>query len=135
MCVQVFQVIQKSRALYIQANNCVEEKEWRTILTRICHFNLCRIHTYHPAAFLKGHWLWSVQLPPLELVWLLACVCLLCVLCTSGFPPPQIQRILSLHVGFWGLQQLTTFDLGFPAVSVYLPCLRSARHVATWSRA
>lgn len=53
----VFQVIQKSRALYIQANNCVEEKEWRTILTRICHFNLCRIHTYHPAAFLKGHWL------------------------------------------------------------------------------
>lgn len=53
----VFQVIQKCRALYIQANNCVEEKEWRTILTRICHFNLCRIHTYHPAAFLKGHWL------------------------------------------------------------------------------
>ncbi|KAG0416969.1 hypothetical protein HPB47_005995, partial [Ixodes persulcatus] len=55
----VFQVIQKCRALYIQANNCVEEKEWRTILTRICHFNLCRIHTYHPAAFLKGHWLCS----------------------------------------------------------------------------
>uniref|UniRef100_A0A2R5LNX0 Putative ras gtpase-activating protein n=1 Tax=Ornithodoros turicata TaxID=34597 RepID=A0A2R5LNX0_9ACAR len=53
----VFQVIQRSRNLYIQANNCVEEKEWMTILNRICYFNRCRIRTYHPAAFLKGHWL------------------------------------------------------------------------------
>ncbi|KAF3429596.1 hypothetical protein E2986_06953 [Frieseomelitta varia] len=36
----MFQIIQSQRALYIQAGNCVEEKEWIDILTKICHTNM-----------------------------------------------------------------------------------------------
>ncbi|XP_023236905.1 ras GTPase-activating protein 3-like [Centruroides sculpturatus] len=54
----MFQVIQPNRrVLYIQANNCVEEKEWIDILTKICQSNLNRLTEYHPAAFINGHWL------------------------------------------------------------------------------
>lgn len=53
----MFQVIQPTRALYIQANNCVEEKEWIDILTKVCHSNNNRLKEYHPAAYINGHWL------------------------------------------------------------------------------
>ncbi|XP_046555500.1 ras GTPase-activating protein 3-like [Haliotis rubra] len=53
----MFQVVQPSRALYIQANNCVEEKEWLDILTKVCNTNKNRLNVYHPAAFINGHWL------------------------------------------------------------------------------
>ncbi|KAB0403197.1 hypothetical protein E2I00_015017 [Balaenoptera physalus] len=33
----MFQVIQPERALYIQANNCVEAKAWIDILTKLVH--------------------------------------------------------------------------------------------------
>ncbi|XP_022102005.1 ras GTPase-activating protein 3-like isoform X1 [Acanthaster planci] len=53
----MFQVVQPERALYIQANNCVEEKEWLDILFNICKTNKNRLHYYHPAAFKNGHWI------------------------------------------------------------------------------
>ncbi|XP_076324163.1 ras GTPase activating protein 1 [Tachypleus tridentatus] len=53
----MFQVIQPERALYIQARNCVEEKEWIDILTKVCQSNKNRLREFHPAAFLNGHWL------------------------------------------------------------------------------
>ncbi|XP_048246876.1 ras GTPase-activating protein 3-like isoform X3 [Haliotis rufescens] len=53
----MFQVVQPARALYIQANNCVEEKEWLDILTKVCNTNKNRLIVYHPAAFINGHWL------------------------------------------------------------------------------
>uniref|UniRef100_T1IVH0 Ras GTPase-activating protein 3 n=1 Tax=Strigamia maritima TaxID=126957 RepID=T1IVH0_STRMM len=53
----MFQVIQSERALYIQANNCVEEKEWLDILTKICQSNKNRLKEYHPCAFIGGHWM------------------------------------------------------------------------------
>lgn len=56
----MFQIIQSQRALYIQAGNCVEEKEWIDILTKICHTNSNRLEKYHPSAYVNGHWLWYV---------------------------------------------------------------------------
>ncbi|KAM4046513.1 ras GTPase-activating protein 3 [Anomaloglossus baeobatrachus] len=53
----MFQVIQPSRTLYIQANNCVEAKDWIDILTKVSQCNQKRLTVYHPSAFLNGHWL------------------------------------------------------------------------------
>ncbi|XP_069746537.1 ras GTPase-activating protein 3 isoform X3 [Narcine bancroftii] len=53
----MFQVIQPERALYIQANNCVEAKDWIDILTKVSQCNQKRLATYHPSAYLNGHWL------------------------------------------------------------------------------
>ncbi|XP_059408278.1 ras GTPase-activating protein 3 isoform X4 [Carassius carassius] len=53
----MFQVIQPERALYIQANNCVEARDWIDILTKVSQCNRKRLSTYHPSAFLNGHWL------------------------------------------------------------------------------
>lgn len=44
--------------IHVQANNCVEEKEWIDILTKICQTNANRLSSYHPSAFINGHWLW-----------------------------------------------------------------------------
>jgi Ras GTPase-activating protein 3 len=54
----MFQIIQPERILYIQANNCVEEKEWVDLLTKMCFSNNKRLTLYHPAAFINGTWLW-----------------------------------------------------------------------------
>jgi len=54
---QMFQIVQKDRALYIQASNCVEEKEWIDILTKICQTNKNRLHEYHPSAYIGCQWL------------------------------------------------------------------------------
>ncbi|KAE9545143.1 hypothetical protein AGLY_000686 [Aphis glycines] len=53
----MFQIIQPERILYIQANNCVEEKEWVDLLTKMCFSNNKRLTLYHPAAFINGTWL------------------------------------------------------------------------------
>ncbi|GFO17598.1 ras GTPase-activating protein 3 [Plakobranchus ocellatus] len=53
----MFQVVHAQTALYIQASNCVEEKEWLDILMKICKSNKNRLKFYHPAAFVNGHWL------------------------------------------------------------------------------
>ncbi|XP_023709335.1 GTPase-activating protein isoform X3 [Cryptotermes secundus] len=53
----MFQIIQPERALYIQANNCVEEKEWIDILTKICQTNANRLERYHPSAYINGRWM------------------------------------------------------------------------------
>lgn len=54
----MFQIIQPERVLYVQANNCVEEKEWVDLLTKMCFSNSKRLTLYHPAAFINGTWLW-----------------------------------------------------------------------------
>uniref|UniRef100_A0A670J2U5 RAS p21 protein activator 3 n=1 Tax=Podarcis muralis TaxID=64176 RepID=A0A670J2U5_PODMU len=53
----MFQVIQPERVLYIQANNCVEAKDWIDILTKVSQCNKKRLAVYHPSAYLNGHWL------------------------------------------------------------------------------
>uniref|UniRef100_A0A3Q2L954 RAS p21 protein activator 3 n=1 Tax=Equus caballus TaxID=9796 RepID=A0A3Q2L954_HORSE len=53
----MFQVIQPERALYIQANNCVEAKAWIDVLTKVSQCNQKRLTVYHPSAYLNGHWL------------------------------------------------------------------------------
>lgn len=53
----MFQILLSDRALYIKANNCVEEKEWRDLLTKICQTNRNRLNDYHPSAFTGNHWL------------------------------------------------------------------------------
>ncbi|XP_041351438.1 ras GTPase-activating protein 3-like isoform X2 [Gigantopelta aegis] len=53
----MFQVIQPQHALYIQATNCVEEKQWLDILTKVCNTNKNRLQMYHPAAYMNNHWL------------------------------------------------------------------------------
>nr|KAG5708227.1 hypothetical protein BaRGS_021161 [Batillaria attramentaria] len=53
----MFQVVQQQRALYVQASNCVEEKEWLDLLTKVCKTNKNRLKVFHPGAFINGHWL------------------------------------------------------------------------------
>ncbi|KAI1285888.1 Ras GTPase-activating protein 3 [Halotydeus destructor] len=53
----MFQILQKERAVYIQASNCVEEKEWIDILNKVCMTNQNRLKEYHPAAYIGNHWL------------------------------------------------------------------------------
>uniref|UniRef100_A0A1B6DS32 PH domain-containing protein n=1 Tax=Clastoptera arizonana TaxID=38151 RepID=A0A1B6DS32_9HEMI len=53
----MFQIVQPERVLYIQANNCVEEKEWVDVLAKICRTNERRLARFHPGAFVSGHWL------------------------------------------------------------------------------
>ncbi|KAK7089995.1 hypothetical protein V1264_009860 [Littorina saxatilis] len=60
----MFQVVQQHRALYVQASNCVEEKEWLDILTKVCKSNKNRLKMYHPAAFINGHWLCCKSVDP-----------------------------------------------------------------------
>lgn len=54
----MFQIVQPERTLYVQAANCVEEKEWVDLLTKICHTNMNRLKKYHPSAFISGNWSW-----------------------------------------------------------------------------
>ncbi|KAG7273680.1 hypothetical protein CRUP_017433, partial [Coryphaenoides rupestris] len=53
----MFQVVQPERALYIQANNCVEASDWMDILSKVSQCNRRRLSTFHPSAHLHGHWL------------------------------------------------------------------------------
>ncbi|XP_066251127.1 GTPase-activating protein [Euwallacea similis] len=53
----MFQIIQPGRVLYVQAANCVDEKEWMDLLTKICQTNANRLRKYHPAAFINGEWM------------------------------------------------------------------------------
>ncbi|XP_060517698.1 GTPase-activating protein [Cylas formicarius] len=53
----MFQIVQPERALYVQAANCVEEKEWVDLLTKICQTNANRLKKYHPSAFINGEWM------------------------------------------------------------------------------
>ncbi|XP_076453641.1 ras GTPase-activating protein 3-like [Babylonia areolata] len=60
----MFQVVQQNRALYVQAGNCVEEKEWLDVLTKVCQSNKNRLKVYHPAAFINNHWLCCKAVDP-----------------------------------------------------------------------
>ncbi|KAG8270925.1 Ras GTPase-activating protein 2 [Homalodisca vitripennis] len=53
----MFQIVQPERVLYLQASNCVEEKEWVDVLAKICRTNDHRLDKYHPGAFISGHWI------------------------------------------------------------------------------
>jgi Ras GTPase-activating protein 3 len=52
----MFQIVQGERTLYVQAANCVEEKEWVDLLTKMCQTNQNRLNQYHPSAFINGKW-------------------------------------------------------------------------------
>lgn len=52
----MFQIVQAERILYLQASNCVEEKEWLDPLSKMCSSNADRLSRYHPAAYVKGSW-------------------------------------------------------------------------------
>lgn len=52
----VIQVLQPSRILYIQCNNCVEEQDWLDILRRLTVNNRIKVSTYHPEAFVANEW-------------------------------------------------------------------------------
>ncbi|KAF2359296.1 Pleckstrin domain [Trinorchestia longiramus] len=56
-CKNMFQLVQPNRTLYIQAANCVEEKEWLDLLTKVCQYNKHRLKQYHPGAYLNARWL------------------------------------------------------------------------------
>lgn len=51
-----FQIIRKDRSLYVQTTNCVEEKEWIDLLSKICHTNSKRLQNFHPCAYVNGIW-------------------------------------------------------------------------------
>uniref|UniRef100_G1TG13 PH domain-containing protein n=1 Tax=Oryctolagus cuniculus TaxID=9986 RepID=G1TG13_RABIT len=98
----MFQVIQPERALYIQANNCVEAKDWIDVLTKVSQCNQRRLTFYHPSAHLNGHWLCcratSDTAPG-------------CSPCTGGLPANiqldidgdrETERIYSLFISYMG---------------------------------
>lgn len=43
---------------FFQAMNCVEEKEWMDLLTKVCQYNTHRLKQYHPGAYINSNWLW-----------------------------------------------------------------------------
>ncbi|XP_052043562.1 ras GTPase-activating protein 2 isoform X2 [Apodemus sylvaticus] len=53
----MFQVIHAEKTLYIQASNCVEANEWIDVLCRLSRCNHNRLSSFHPSAYLNGHWL------------------------------------------------------------------------------
>ncbi|KAG1708492.1 Ras GTPase-activating protein 3 [Nymphon striatum] len=52
----MFQMVQKERALYVQANNCVELKTWIDLIDKVIQSNKNKLSIYHPAAFVGGLW-------------------------------------------------------------------------------
>ncbi|XP_035900051.1 GTPase-activating protein isoform X2 [Anopheles stephensi] len=53
----IFQIIKKDqRPLYVQTANCVEEKEWIDLLSKICHSNKARLVNFHPRAYINSAW-------------------------------------------------------------------------------
>ncbi|KAL7035982.1 hypothetical protein ACKWTF_008647 [Chironomus riparius] len=52
----IFRITRKDRPLYIQTANCVEEKKWVDLLSKICENNKRRLDTFHPCAFINGEW-------------------------------------------------------------------------------
>lgn len=44
----------------MQTANCVEEKEWVDLLSKICQSNTARLENYHSCAYINGMWTWSV---------------------------------------------------------------------------
>lgn len=52
----IFQIKRKDRPLLIQTANCVEEKEWVDLLSKICQTNASRLEHLHPCAFINGMW-------------------------------------------------------------------------------
>lgn len=55
------QIVRKDRTLYVQTSNCVEEKEWVDLLSKICQSNAARLQYYHPCAYISGVWTWYVH--------------------------------------------------------------------------
>ncbi|XP_050068359.1 GTPase-activating protein isoform X2 [Anopheles maculipalpis] len=53
----IFQIIKKDqRPLYVQTANCVEEKEWIDLLSKICQSNKARLVNFHPRAYINSAW-------------------------------------------------------------------------------
>uniref|UniRef100_A0A182JMT7 Ras GTPase-activating protein n=1 Tax=Anopheles atroparvus TaxID=41427 RepID=A0A182JMT7_ANOAO len=53
----IFQIIKKDqRPLYVQTANCVEEKEWIDLLSKICQSNKARLVNFHPRAYINNVW-------------------------------------------------------------------------------
>ncbi|XP_062561540.1 GTPase-activating protein [Armigeres subalbatus] len=52
----IFQIVRKERPLYVQTANCVEEKEWVDLLSKICQSNKARLERFHPCAYINGMW-------------------------------------------------------------------------------
>ncbi|XP_031626092.1 GTPase-activating protein [Contarinia nasturtii] len=52
----IFQIIRKDRTLYVKTSNCVEEKDWVDLLSKICQSNAARLESFHPSAYISGAW-------------------------------------------------------------------------------
>lgn len=52
------QIVRKDRTMYVQTANCVEEKEWVDLLTKICQSNSSRVEHFHSQAYIAGEWTW-----------------------------------------------------------------------------
>ncbi|XP_071838198.1 ras GTPase-activating protein 3-like isoform X3 [Apostichopus japonicus] len=80
----MFQVVQPERALYVQGSNCVEEKEWMDILSKVCQSNKNRLRYFHPAAYVNGQWICCNAAPETERG---------CTPVTSGLPVSVIVAV------------------------------------------
>jgi Ras GTPase-activating protein 3 len=52
------QIVLQKRPLYVQTANCVEEKEWLDLLSKICQSNAARLESFHSCAYINGGWTW-----------------------------------------------------------------------------
>ncbi|XP_037076226.1 ras GTPase-activating protein 3-like [Pollicipes pollicipes] len=52
----MFKLVQPDKDLYIQANNCVDQKAWVDILSKVCAHNQDKTDQFHPGQFRDNIW-------------------------------------------------------------------------------
>ncbi|XP_063697126.1 GTPase-activating protein [Culicoides brevitarsis] len=52
----IFEICRKERPLYVQAANCVEEKEWIDLLNKLIQTNVSRLEYIHKSLYINGQW-------------------------------------------------------------------------------
>lgn len=53
----------------MKTSNCVEEKEWVDLLSKICQSNAARLESFHPSAYIGGAWTWYDLMKNIDLLY------------------------------------------------------------------
>lgn len=53
----------------MKTSNCVEEKEWVDLLSKICQSNAARLESFHPSAYIGGVWTWYDLMKNIDLLY------------------------------------------------------------------
>lgn len=67
-----FFIVYRDKKLYVQANNCVERKEWLDLLGKLCEGHSSQPQKYHRATYTHGQWNWFVLF--FKIIYKVACL-------------------------------------------------------------